>query len=83
MTKRRFVEDDIIAEEDLGKGKTKTFLDFVSKKLEEHQQQNRVLKARGKFGVEQANHTMKRMSEKIADFVIKKYLRKNGTFQKK
>ena len=42
----------------------------------ELEKQNTNLKALKKFGLQQANNTMKRHSQEIMNFVIKRYLRK-------
>lgn len=74
-TKRTMHEDTIIAEQSLNDSKIKRFTDFIIESLEKHQQQNRVLRVRKKFGVDQANNTMKRHSQEVLNFVIKNYLR--------
>jgi len=47
--------------------------------LTKSEKENILLKARGKFGVQQANYTMKRLVERIGNYIIKEKWKKTKT----
>lgn len=57
-------------------GKTEELANFILVRLHQAEKENVILKAKGKFSVQQANYTMKRFAEDLGSWVIKEVIRK-------
>jgi len=54
---------------------TEKLINFLSEELSISERENTLLKAKGKFNCQQANFTMKRLTERIGSYVIKNIIR--------
>jgi hypothetical protein len=59
--------------------KKQQLINFLMEELTKSEKENILLKARGKFGVQQANYTMKRLVERIGNYIIKEKWKKTKT----
>jgi len=53
----------------------KQIIEKLMKELTKAEKENKELKAKGKFNMQQANNTMKRLTERLGSYFIKEFRR--------